>query len=1245
MTPPPAAAQRSSMPFSHYQKKHRHRHNQRSSSWDLTSQSPDPNSAISPPLKGREKRHFSLSPRPRTDIKDSKFSSPSRRKRADRTVTFEDESVWSDISRLGEIPREKLALLKAPTVESQRAVPGSWRSSFSESEFEGEKHWDGIRQELEKKKDTEKRKRRSLSLSELGSVLRLRPSSRKDSLDESTVQRDFVYQLPVDTEPEKKYWVERRKIHRQRKSSAYQLVSNDPREDQRGRSREKSSPRKTAVQQPSPRIRERRGRNTDLRPSDSVSCQLLNPPSPPSNSRQVDVVVLQSPHPSRPLHAPGYRRAQMRTVSSDDYLLARGANPRTGVISPSVWTPTGSSRGTPSPGPAYPDLSPTGKSRDKGNPFNKVRHRSKERGQEKKWRLRGEEWISLDVDEPTPGPSPTPEEKGERQRRTQQHAHTQTPQRNSRNERTERRYRDEIQPTSPNSSRRNKTVPLRELQDRFVVNMPSAREPSPPQMSREMIEEYQKGFQRLASEGGVMVDPGALPKAMSEKKAPERLQHKVVPAGIAHQGLLTPITEQSGGTVMKVAGQVKRKPVGSPVSVKSGTPPHSPVVAGRRDKSLDTVVRGRDYDGLDQGRASSAPIPRKGRDERRLPTWNSPEDVGRVERAEKERIRSQSQKPFLGRGVVVDGGSQARNIQEATVPHTSSMPIQAQTQGSLLYETTMNAIRFLSPLYATTISRQTVRDEIGRVEKENNGAGAGLEEAREQAYSQFPGQRHDLERGMASRCQSCNREDTSRGEESIMPLPYPGYPPKNQSSSGKRREPDQRQMETTNAPIIITTTTTHTSIPTTTTSPMQTTPSQGESRQKHEQVEENGAVAQRHRSKPHRGDGAAAVPQVEQPKEKKTLNPEQAAGITIGRSWFLPPRVDLLGGWDVVGSGKAIKMGVERSPEGAGGARVPKALIPDKPREMAKSRCKCQGHPAFTTSVPREVREDQKGVKGSGRGFIGTDGLEAGGGGGGGGGVNDEVRCCDRGCEVCGEKDLRVRAIENGVRMRKVRAVQKEGEIAELESPLGSFDDVPSGTECSENVDSEECNDSDEIMLPRPLTVKRRAGLEDGSDEPESSDEEPEGSSTLGTSLPSGQDSGPSELDLQLSSLLDLVHQTGTLLQNYDAFNRTRNVLRRLTVMALHIFQTAVKLHDLFLIPRYYHPQGKKKKPGKEEKEEEILEIAKLTRDCAVAGGELLVLVGVAILVGRVGLTIVGCVRWMRWVGGWLGWLLKGLLW
>ncbi|GAB1191240.1 hypothetical protein APSETT444_000412 [Aspergillus pseudonomiae] len=52
---------------------------------------------------------------------------------------------------------------------------------------------------------------------------------------------------------------------------------------------------------------------------------------------------------------------------------------------------------------------------------------------------------------------------------------------------------------------------MTEWEDRFVVNMPSAKDPNPPTMSVEQIVEFQKSIENVHKEGDTMLDPDTLP--------------------------------------------------------------------------------------------------------------------------------------------------------------------------------------------------------------------------------------------------------------------------------------------------------------------------------------------------------------------------------------------------------------------------------------------------------------------------------------------------------------------------------------------------------------------------------------------------------------------------------------------------------------------------------------------------------------------------------------------------------------
>ncbi|OJJ76430.1 hypothetical protein ASPBRDRAFT_192571 [Aspergillus brasiliensis CBS 101740] len=52
---------------------------------------------------------------------------------------------------------------------------------------------------------------------------------------------------------------------------------------------------------------------------------------------------------------------------------------------------------------------------------------------------------------------------------------------------------------------------LTEWEDKFVVNMPTAKEPNPPIMSTQQISDFQQSIEKVHKEGGAMLDPDTLP--------------------------------------------------------------------------------------------------------------------------------------------------------------------------------------------------------------------------------------------------------------------------------------------------------------------------------------------------------------------------------------------------------------------------------------------------------------------------------------------------------------------------------------------------------------------------------------------------------------------------------------------------------------------------------------------------------------------------------------------------------------
>ena len=68
-----------------------------------------------------------------------------------------------------------------------------------------------------------------------------------------------------------------------------------------------------------------------------------------------------------------------------------------------------------------------------------------------------------------------------------------------------------------------------EWEDKFVVNMPSAKDPNPPMMTAQQIIEFQKSIEKVQREGGAMADPDAspsprttTPEDMRTSEAPEK---------------------------------------------------------------------------------------------------------------------------------------------------------------------------------------------------------------------------------------------------------------------------------------------------------------------------------------------------------------------------------------------------------------------------------------------------------------------------------------------------------------------------------------------------------------------------------------------------------------------------------------------------------------------------------------------------------------------------------------------------
>lgn len=224
------------------------------------------------------------------------------------------------------------------------------------------------------------------------------------------------------------------------------------------------------------------------------------------------------PHRGMARDTSAYRT--MRTVSKDDTLLARGANPRTGVVSPYATSESAES--------GYM----TRGRREETAGWREKRTKD-EKGMEGiasgKWMQGNQGWSLVGSRAMTPV----------------------------------------AQSVGTGLEKRRSSVPVEELQDRFVVNMPSAKEPSPLQSSREQIAAYQRSVERACRDiGGIqaLVDPETLP----------------TPRVMTPEGPSTPPRRLE---------KIKRKEVGSAASQRRG--------------STDTVII------RSQARASSMPTPRK----------------------------------------------------------------------------------------------------------------------------------------------------------------------------------------------------------------------------------------------------------------------------------------------------------------------------------------------------------------------------------------------------------------------------------------------------------------------------------------------------------------------------------------------------------------------------------------------------------------------------------------------------------
>lgn len=100
-----------------------------------------------------------------------------------------------------------------------------------------------------------------------------------------------------------------------------------------------------------------------------------------------------------------------------------------------------------------------------------------------KWQKKNDQWVLMDVPATTPQKSVTTDETTDSSPRSHL----------------------SVSPVSAENSS------ITDWEDRFVVNMPTAKDPNPPTMTAQQIAEYQKSIEQVHRDGGQMVDPSTVP--------------------------------------------------------------------------------------------------------------------------------------------------------------------------------------------------------------------------------------------------------------------------------------------------------------------------------------------------------------------------------------------------------------------------------------------------------------------------------------------------------------------------------------------------------------------------------------------------------------------------------------------------------------------------------------------------------------------------------------------------------------
>jgi len=150
-------------------------------------------------------------------------------------------------------------------------------------------------------------------------------------------------------------------------------------------------------------------------------------------------------------------RGKMRTVSKEDELTERGANPRTGIVSPFVMSEDGR-------GSSDLDYVAVGNNRALQRPVNRKTSSGRWKQNDGGWNL---------VESPVPEP---------------------------------------VNPITSTKSKRK--ISVKKLEDKLLVEMPGADNPEPNNMTDDQMRRYQQSIQRAYKHGGgshAMVDPETLP--------------------------------------------------------------------------------------------------------------------------------------------------------------------------------------------------------------------------------------------------------------------------------------------------------------------------------------------------------------------------------------------------------------------------------------------------------------------------------------------------------------------------------------------------------------------------------------------------------------------------------------------------------------------------------------------------------------------------------------------------------------